>query len=406
MAELPLPAGLSASTFPAKLWRLANSPRVRSVRWDSRAQGLLIDRSLFERELLSPGDAHGGGGEGVEPVPDSFQATHFGSFVRQLNLYGFYKVRGWVGSDEPADAGGWLHFRNPNFRRDRPDLLLHIKRRTRANRQRLAAGLEVCSRQPSRFQQLHSERAVPSFPAGQLPTAVLSYQDLSAASPEDLELPPGPSRLSMGAQDSEVFLASPKKVFASSALLGVSLEEPGKGKFHLHRELIIPLVPMELKCQPELVVPLVPVDHHNPAVASPGRSSCTSSEQQLPACSPSATPDTSAPSTPAGSAGFAAWTAPSWLWNTPGEEELAPLDLDMVLETLQEMFAPSAQGNITVAPESSGGEPADRAAAKGALPGTESCRNYSQEPEEPEIHLIYLARRAALREKKDQRKSL
>ncbi|CAN8179613.1 unnamed protein product, partial [Coccothraustes coccothraustes] len=179
MAELPLPAGLSASTFPAKLWRLANSPRVRSVRWDSRAQGLLIDRSLFERELLSPGNAHGGGGEGVEPVPDSFQATHFGSFVRQLNLYGFYRVRGWVGSDEPADAGGWLHFRNPNFRRDRPDLLLRIKRLTRANRQRLAAGLEVRSRQPSRFQQLHNTAAVPS-PAGQ-------------ASPPALQPPPAPA---------------------------------------------------------------------------------------------------------------------------------------------------------------------------------------------------------------------
>uniref|UniRef100_A0A8U8AYK8 Uncharacterized protein n=1 Tax=Geospiza parvula TaxID=87175 RepID=A0A8U8AYK8_GEOPR len=147
MAELPLPAGLSARTFPAKLWRLVNSPRVRSVRWDRRAQGLLIDRSLFEQEL-----------------PDSFQATHFGSFVRQLNLYGFRKVPGWVGSDELGDAGGWLHFRNPNFRRDRPDLLLRIKRLTRANRQRLAAGLEVRSRQPSRFQQLYAERAVPSFP--------------------------------------------------------------------------------------------------------------------------------------------------------------------------------------------------------------------------------------------------
>ncbi|NWY34466.1 HSF5 protein, partial [Pheucticus melanocephalus] len=137
------PAGLSASTFPAKLWRLVNSPRVRSVRWDSRGQGLLIDRSLLERELLSPGDAHGAGTEGAGPAPDSFQATHFGSFVRQLNLYGFRKVPGWVGSTAPGDAGGWLHFRNPNFRRDRPDLLLRIKRLTRANRQRLAAGLEV-----------------------------------------------------------------------------------------------------------------------------------------------------------------------------------------------------------------------------------------------------------------------
>ncbi|NXI16712.1 HSF5 protein, partial [Irena cyanogastra] len=147
------PAGLNASTFPAKLWRLANSPRVRSVRWDSQGQGLLIDRSLFERELLSPGHAHGRGGEGAGPGPDSFHATHFGSFVRQLNLYGFHKVVDWVGSAEPGDARGWLRFRNPNFRRDRPDLLLRIKRLTRANRQRLAAGLEVRSRLPSRFQQ-------------------------------------------------------------------------------------------------------------------------------------------------------------------------------------------------------------------------------------------------------------
>ncbi|NXR93060.1 HSF5 protein, partial [Hypocryptadius cinnamomeus] len=117
------------------------------------AQGLLVDRSLFERELLSPGDAHGGDGEGARPNPDAFQATHFGSFVRQLNLYGFHRVPSRVGSAEPGDAGGWLHFRSPNFHHERPDLLLRIRRLTRANRQRPAAGLEVRSRQPSRFQQ-------------------------------------------------------------------------------------------------------------------------------------------------------------------------------------------------------------------------------------------------------------
>ncbi|NXU96537.1 HSF5 protein, partial [Cettia cetti] len=147
------PVGLNASTFPAKLWRLVNSPRVRSMRWDSQARGLLIDRSLFERELLRQADAHGEKGEGTGAASDSFQATHFGSFVRQLNLYGFQKLPGRAGAAVPGDARGWLHFRNPNFRRDRPDLLLRIKRLTKANRQRLAAGLDVRSRQPSRFQQ-------------------------------------------------------------------------------------------------------------------------------------------------------------------------------------------------------------------------------------------------------------
>ncbi|RMB88819.1 hypothetical protein DUI87_34827 [Hirundo rustica rustica] len=84
MAQLPLPAGLGAGTFPAKLWSLANDPRVLSVRWDSEARGLLVDRSLFERELLRPGGAPG-------PAPNAFRATQFSSFLHQLYRYGFRK---------------------------------------------------------------------------------------------------------------------------------------------------------------------------------------------------------------------------------------------------------------------------------------------------------------------------
>ncbi|NWU04727.1 HSF5 protein, partial [Urocynchramus pylzowi] len=87
------------------------------------------------------------------PALDSFKAAHFGSFVQQPNLHGFHKVPGWAGSAEPGDARGWLHFRSPSFCHDRPDLLLRIKRLSRANRQRLAAGLEGRSCQLSRFQQ-------------------------------------------------------------------------------------------------------------------------------------------------------------------------------------------------------------------------------------------------------------
>ena len=46
-------------------------------------------------------------------------------------------------------------------------------------------------------------------------------------------------------------------------------------------------------------------------------------------------------------------------------------------------FCFSAQDNVSVAPDSSGGEPVDRAAEEEAESGTESCRNSSQEPEEP-----------------------
>ncbi|NXD02685.1 HSF5 protein, partial [Certhia familiaris] len=127
------PAGLNASTFPAKLWRLVNSPSIRSARWDSQARGLLIDRSLLEWELLSPGGAQG-------PVPHTFRAMQFCSFMRQLNRYGFHKVPGWLGAAAPDDAGYWLLYRNPWFRWDRPDLLVRIKRWSAANRQRLAEG--------------------------------------------------------------------------------------------------------------------------------------------------------------------------------------------------------------------------------------------------------------------------
>ncbi|RMB97352.1 hypothetical protein DUI87_26167 [Hirundo rustica rustica] len=78
------------------LWSLVNDPRVRSLRWDSEARGLLVDRSLFERELLRPGGAQG-------PAPNAFRATQFGSFVRQLYRYGFRKGNINVGPESPRE---------------------------------------------------------------------------------------------------------------------------------------------------------------------------------------------------------------------------------------------------------------------------------------------------------------
>ncbi|XP_055649490.1 uncharacterized protein LOC129783560 [Falco peregrinus] len=42
----------------------------------------------------------------------------------------------------------------PHFRRDRPDLLVHLKRLTKGNKAKMAAGLDVTSRPPNRFQRL------------------------------------------------------------------------------------------------------------------------------------------------------------------------------------------------------------------------------------------------------------
>ncbi|RMC09454.1 hypothetical protein DUI87_13778 [Hirundo rustica rustica] len=98
-AQLPLPAGLGAGTFPAKLWSLVNDPRVRSLRWDSEARGLLVDRSLFERELLRPGGAQG-------PAPHAFRATQFRSFVRQLYRYGYGFRKPHTGTSAPHAPAG------------------------------------------------------------------------------------------------------------------------------------------------------------------------------------------------------------------------------------------------------------------------------------------------------------
>ncbi|RMB96045.1 hypothetical protein DUI87_27485 [Hirundo rustica rustica] len=321
MAQLPLPAGLGVGTFPAKLWSLVNDPRVRSLRWDSEARGLLVDRSLFERELLRPGGAQG-------PAPHAFRATQFRSFVRQLYRYGFRKVPGRAGAAAPGDAGAWVHYTNPWFRRDRPDLLLRIRRRSAANTQRRAAGPEGRRRPPCGSQQLPGAAAVPDERHGRA-----RFQPLPR------ERPPLARRLPCGFHLLHRERPGPARREGPSRFQELYGERP----LPAERELLrVP--PCHFQgfhgsscCRP---------DGRGPAAAC--RSSTGSSRLRwtgsCSGCSPAASSSSTGSSSPQ---------------------------------------PPTHQGNINVGPESPGEDPMNRAAAEEVSSGTESCGNSSPEPEEP-----------------------
>ncbi|KAF7206615.1 heat shock factor protein 5 [Nothobranchius furzeri] len=124
--EKSLPDTINHNNFPAKLWVMANDPTNGAVSWSSSGEGLVIDQSLFESQILSP--------------HNTFKTANFTSIVRQLNLYGFKK------KDMPTvtnDSTSTHFYDNPNFKRGHPELLVNLKRLTVSNKARLEAGLEV-----------------------------------------------------------------------------------------------------------------------------------------------------------------------------------------------------------------------------------------------------------------------
>ncbi|RMB88554.1 hypothetical protein DUI87_35054 [Hirundo rustica rustica] len=356
----------------------------------ARPGGLLVDRSLFERELLRPGGAQG-------PAPHAFRATQFRSFMHQLYRYGFRKVPGRAGAAAPGDAGAWVHYTNPWFRRDRPDLLLRIRRRSAANTQRRAAGPEGRRRPPCSSQQLPGPRPLPDERHGRARFQLLprEWPPLARRLPCGFHLlPPWSGRGRPGGRGRAASKSSTESgrcppsgscsgslPATSRASTGSSCCRPdGRGPRSRMQELYGEQPP--------------PLDRQL-LWMQPCSFQQVHREQQPPASNPPAAAGTSAPHAPAGSAGCAASTASSSAQNAPAQEESPALDLGQAIEKMIREIrnslpvkAPSAQGNINVAPESPREDLMNRAAAEETSSGTESCGNSSPEPEEPDLHMV------------------
>lgn len=72
----------SSLSFPEKLWKMLESDEFRSIWWSQGGQCVAISEKLFKEEVL-----------GRERPLRVFATQKMKSFLRQLNLYGFTKVR-------------------------------------------------------------------------------------------------------------------------------------------------------------------------------------------------------------------------------------------------------------------------------------------------------------------------
>ncbi|XP_059942358.1 heat shock transcription factor, X-linked-like [Mesoplodon densirostris] len=122
-------SSLLSLPFPRKLWILVNSSRFTAISWNEDGTCIGFNTQLFQKEVLDR--------DGLDKV---FKRDCMESFVHQLNIYGFRKVRqdkhmslrlnDLSTNERPADVLSKLHFyRSPLFKRDCPHLLVRMKRR-------------------------------------------------------------------------------------------------------------------------------------------------------------------------------------------------------------------------------------------------------------------------------------
>nr|CAI9690063.1 unnamed protein product [Rangifer tarandus platyrhynchus] len=69
-------------SFPRKLWRIVEDAAFTSVRWNDEGDMVVIEADLFQTEVLQR--------RGADQI---FETASIKSFIRELNLYGFSKIR-------------------------------------------------------------------------------------------------------------------------------------------------------------------------------------------------------------------------------------------------------------------------------------------------------------------------
>lgn len=118
--------GASTMKFLKNLHAIASSDEHPAIEWNKAGNGVVIvDKNRFMRESL----------------PSICKSDEYGTFIRQLNNYGFSKTK----------TNGRDEFINENFSKDSPDSLMFIRRKNFSERQ----STDLTMLQQSQY-QLHS----------------------------------------------------------------------------------------------------------------------------------------------------------------------------------------------------------------------------------------------------------
>lgn len=120
---------ISVAIFPKKLYNLINNPAYQSlISWTKTGdQFIVYNPSEFAEKILSGNE---------------FSCTNYASFVRQLNMYDFHKVKNR--NRDKSDI-----FYNKNFIKDKPSLLSRIKRKGTNNQSETedrGGQIQVCNK--------------------------------------------------------------------------------------------------------------------------------------------------------------------------------------------------------------------------------------------------------------------